>query len=137
MGALLLHGCLDTSSLVDYKSPILMRTTERAYPAMFFLLLLFQALSASLDPLWTNGSPRKPLVARRIFVFRLIVSPILVPCQATESVVVARRNLVISPESSHHRYEAIPVFARARMCGHLPLIYTVYGEKLARLTVHS
>ena len=102
-------------------------------PTMFLLPLL-QVLSALLDPPWTNASLWKPQVARRILVFRKIVSPILVPCQVRESIAVARRILVISPESSHHLYEAILVFARAWICGHLPLICSAYAKKPTKLT---
>ena len=102
-------------------------------PTMFLLPLL-RVLSALLDPPWTNASLWKPLVARRIIVFREIVSPILVPCKAREAIVVARKNLVISPKSSHHRYEVVLVFVRARMCGHLPLICSAYAKKPTKLT---
>jgi hypothetical protein len=81
-----------------------------------------------------HRSTMKTLVARRILVFREIVSPILVPCQASESVAMARRILAISPKSSHCWYEAIPVFASARMCGHLPLICSAYDKKPTKLT---
>ena len=76
-------------------------------------------------------------MARRILVFRVIVSPILVSCQARELATMVRRILVISPESSHHWYETILVFVSAQMCGHLPLIYVSYAKKPMRLTVHS
>jgi hypothetical protein len=101
---------------------------------MLLLLLLLWALSTLLDPPWINAPPWKPLVARRTLVLRVIVSPISVPCQARESIVVVRRTLVISPESSHHRYEAVLVLVRDRMCGHLPLIYFAYVKKPTRLT---
>ena len=102
-------------------------------PTMFLLPLLLVP-STLLDPPWTNASLWKPLVARRIIVFRETVSPILVTSQARESIAVARRILVILPESSHHRYEAVPVFARAWMCGHLPFICSAYAKKRAKLT---
>jgi len=61
---------------------------------------------------------------------------ILAPCRARESATaaresaaVARRILVISPESSDHQYEVVPVFARAQMCGHLPLVHSTYAKK--------
>jgi hypothetical protein len=68
-------------------------------------------------------------MARRILVFRVIVLPILVSCQARESATAARRILVISLKSSHRQYEAVLVFARARMCGHLPLVRFAYAKK--------
>jgi hypothetical protein len=49
--------------------------------------------------------------------------------RARELAAVARRILVISFESSHHQYEAISVFARTRMCGHLPLVRSAYAKK--------
>jgi hypothetical protein len=99
---------------------------------MFLSFSLLRVLLALLDPPWTNASSLKPLVARRILVFGVIVSPILVPCQARESVTMVRRILVISRESSHHRYEVVPVFARARMYGHLPLTCFAYAKKPAK-----
>ena len=55
---------------------------------------------------------------------RVIVSLILSSCQARGSAIAVRRILVISPESSLHAHKAILVFARAKMCGHLPLVYS-------------
>ena len=67
------------------------------------------------------------------------MSPILVSYQARESATVAResaavarRILVISPESSDHQYEVVPVFARAQMCGHLPLVHSAYAKKYVK-----
>ena len=71
-------------------------------------------------------------MARRILVFRVIVSPILVPCQARESATMVRGILVISPESSHLRYEAILVFVRAQMCGHLLLVRFANAKKYVK-----
>ena len=68
-------------------------------------------------------------MVRRILVFRVLVSSILVPCQARELAAVARRILVISHNSSHPRYEAVLVFARAQMCGYLPLVRSTYAKK--------
>jgi hypothetical protein len=68
--------------------------------------LFFRALPTLLDPPWTIVSSWKPIVDRRI--------------------------LVISPESSHHQYEAVLVFARARKCGHLPLDRFAYAKKPAK-----
>jgi len=50
------------------------------------------------------------------------VSLILVPCRAKGSAIAARRSLMISPVSSQHARRAVLVFARAKMCGHLPLV---------------
>lgn len=80
------------------------------------------------DPTWITASWR-PFVARRILVLRVIMSSILAPCQAWESAATARRTLMMSPESSHLRYKAVLVFARALMCGHLPLVHSAYAKK--------
>ena len=61
-------------------------------------------------------------MVRRILVHRVIVSLISAPCRARESAAAVRRILVISPEFSHHDRRAVLVFARAKMCGHLPLV---------------
>jgi len=61
-------------------------------------------------------------VVRRILVHRVIVSLILAPCRARGSATAVRRILVTSPEFSHHDHRAVLVFARAKMCGHLPLV---------------
>ena len=53
---------------------------------------------------------------------RVILSLILAPCRARGSAIVVRRILVISPESSLHARKVVLVFARAKMCGHLPLV---------------
>ena len=71
-------------------------------------------------------------MARRILVFRATMSPILAPCQARKSVAAARRILMISLVSSHHRYEAILVFVRAQMCGHLLLVRFAYAKKYVK-----
>ena len=55
-------------------------------------------------------------MARRILMYRAIVSLILAPCRA-RSVIAARRSLVIPPESSLHARKAVLVFARAKICG--------------------
>jgi hypothetical protein len=91
--------------------------------------LFFWALPVLLDPPWTIASSWKSFTARRILVFRAIVLPILAPYWARESATAARRILVISPESSHYRYEVVLVFARARMCGHLPLVHSACAKK--------
>ena len=51
---------------------------------------------------------------------RVIVSLILASCRARGSAIAVRRILVISPESSLHARKVVLVFARAKMCGHLP-----------------
>ena len=56
---------------------------------------------------------------------RVIVSLILAPCRARVSAIAVRRILVISPESSLHSHKAVLVFARAKMCGHLSLVYFI------------
>ena len=55
---------------------------------------------------------------------RVIVSLILASCRARGSAIAVRRILVISPESSLHARKAVLVFARAKMCGHLPHVYS-------------
>ena len=65
-------------------------------------------------------------------MLRVIVSPILTPCQARESAAVARKILVTSPKSSHLQYEAVLVFARVLMCGNLPLVWSAYAKKLVK-----
>ena len=55
---------------------------------------------------------------------RVIVSLILASYRARGSAIAVRRILVISPESSLHARKAVLVFARAKMCGHLPLVYS-------------
>ena len=61
-------------------------------------------------------------MVRRILVHRVIVSLISVPCRARGSATTFRRILVTSPEFSRHDRRAVLVFARAKMCGHLPLV---------------
>ena len=77
------------------------------------------------DPLWSALLLWRSWAARRILVHRVIVSLISVPCWARGSAAVARRILVISPESSHHQCGAVLVFARVKMCGHLPLVRSI------------
>ena len=64
-------------------------------------------------------------MVRRILVHRVIVSLISVPCRARGSATAVRRILVTSPEFSHHDRKAVLVFARAKMCGHLPLVRSI------------
>ena len=64
-------------------------------------------------------------MVRRILVHRVIVSLILAPCRARRSATAVRRILMTSPEFSHHEHRAVLVFARAKMCGHLPLVHYV------------
>ena len=104
--------------------------------AMFLFYLLPRVPLAPLDPprsiLWRSQT------ARRILVHRVIVSLILVPRWARRIVIVVRRILVISPESSLHAHKVVLVFARARMCGHFPLVAppNTHWETL-RLLSHS
>ena len=129
-----LHGCTISSRAFGLNSPdehkFWSNSIEKFQAStMLPSPLSFRALLVLLDPPWTTTSSWNSFMARRILVFRAIVSPILVPCQVRESATMARRILVISPESSHHRYEAVPVFARALMCGHLPLVRSTYAKK--------
>jgi len=61
-------------------------------------------------------------MVRRILVRRVIVSLISAPCRARGSATAVRKILVTSHEFSHHDRRAVLVFARAKMCGHLPLV---------------
>ena len=88
--------------------------------AMFLFYLPPRALPTPLDPPWSILW--RSQAARRILVHRVIVSLILAPRWARRPAIAVRRILVISPESSLHAHKAILVFARARMCGHLPLV---------------
>ena len=66
------------------------------------------------------------------------MSLILASRWARRPAIAIRRILVISPESSLHARKAILVFARARMCNHLPLVIppNAHRESL-RLLSHS
>ena len=79
------------------------------------MLLLPPFFRVSLDLLMPHGSMlhREKSLEARILVIRVIVSSILVSCQAKESPAVARIILVTSLESSHLRHKAVPMFARA------------------------
>jgi len=88
-----------------------------------------QELLVLPDPPWIVAPSWRSFMVTRIHVSRAIVSSILAPCQARELATVDRRILVISPESSHLRYQAILVFARAQMCGHPPLLHSAYAKK--------
>ena len=119
--ASLLHGHLDSSFWAGYKMSIWPRWEQLNYSTMFLFFLPSRALT-SPDPPWFIPLLWRSWVVRRILVHRVIVSLILAPCLARESVIAARRSLVIPPESSLHARKAVLVFARAKMCGHLPLI---------------
>ena len=80
---------------------------------------------ALLDPPWSNSLLWRSWVVRRILVHRVIVSPISAPCRAWGSAAAVRKILVMSPEFSHHQHRAVLVFARAQICGHLPLVLTI------------
>jgi hypothetical protein len=134
-----LHGHTVGSWASRFNSPNVHKylsnsTRKFQAPTMLPPPLFFRALLVLLDPPWIIASSWKLFVARRILVLRVIVSPILVPWQARESSTVARRILVISLESSYHRYEAILVFARAQMCGHHPLVCSAYANKPVKQT---
>ena len=63
-------------------------------------------------------------MVRRILVHRVIVSLILASCRARGSAIAVRRIFVILPESSLHARKVVLVFARAKMCGHILLVYS-------------
>ena len=106
--------------------------------AMFFFHLLPWALSTLLDPPWSILFLWRSWAARRILVHRVIVLLILAPRWARRPVIVVRRIIVISPESSLHAHKVVLVFAMARMCDHLPLVTPpdAHRESL-RLLSHS
>ena len=120
--ASLLHGHLDSSFWAGYKMFIRPWWEQLNNPAMFFFHLLPRVLVASPDPPWSILLLWRSWVVRRILVHRVIVSLILAPCRARGSATAARRSLVISLVSSHHAHRVVLVFARAKMCGHLPLV---------------
>ena len=93
-------------------------------PAMSPFYLFPRAFLTPLDPTWSILLLCRSWVVRRILVHGVIVSLILAPCRARGSAIAARKILVISPESSLHARKAILVFARIKMCGHLPLVYS-------------
>ena len=89
---------------------------------MFLLCLPPRVPLALPDPPWSNSLLWGSWAVRRILVHRVTVSLILAPCRARGSATMARRSLMISPASSHHTRRAVLVFARAKICGHLPLV---------------
>ena len=91
---------------------------------MFLFFLPSRALT-SPDLPWFISLLWRSWVVRRILVRRAIASLILAPCRARESAAAARRNLVMSPASSHQAHKAVLVFARARMCGHFSLVRSI------------
>ena len=103
---------------------------------MFPFYLPPRVLLTPLDPPWSILWRFQ--AARRILVHRVIVSLILAPCWARRPSIVVRGILVISPEYSLHAHKAVLVFARARMCGHLPLVAPPNAHrKSLRLLSHS
>ena len=92
---------------------------------MFFFHLLPRVLSTPLDHPWSILLLWRSRAARRILMHRVIVSPILAPCRASESATAVRRILVISPGSSLHARRAVLVFARAKMRGHFSLVCSI------------
>ena len=135
--ASLLHGHLDSSFQTGYKMPICLRWEQLNDSAMFLFYLPSRALTSS-DPPWSIFSLWRSWVARRILVYRVIMLLILAPHWARRPVIVVRRILVISPESSLYAHKDVLVFARARMFDHLPLVIppNTHRESL-RLFPHS
>ena len=121
----LLHGHLDSSLQVGYKMSIRPWQEQLNNSAMFLFHLPPRVLLTPPDPLWSILLLWRSWVVRRILMHRVIVSLILAPCRARGSATVVRRILVISPESSLHARRAVLVFARAKMCGHLPLVCSI------------
>ena len=130
-GALLVHGCLDSVPLMSINIGPTSLKDFKLRPCSLHLYSFdhFQLCQTLHGLLFHHKNPSWP---EEFLCFRVIVSPILVSYQARESATVARRILVISPESSHCWYEAVLVFARARMCGHLPLVRFAYAKKHAK-----
>ena len=122
MRASLLYRRLDPSFQADYKCLSDSGESNSTTSVMFLLCLLPRVPLALPDPPWSNSLLWGSWVVRRILVYRMIVSLISVPCRARGSAIVVRRTLVTSPEFSHHDRRAVLVFARAKMCGHLPLV---------------
>ena len=120
--ASLLHGCLDPSFQADYKMSIRLWREQLNNSVMFLFCLLPRVPLAPLDPPWSNSLPWGSWVVRRILLHRVIVSLISTPCRARGSATAVRRILVTSPKLSHHDRRVVLVFARAKMCGHLPLV---------------
>ena len=118
----LLHGHLDSSFQAGYKISIWPWQEQLNNSAMFLFHLPPRVFLTLPDPSWSILLPWRSWVVRRILVHRMIVSLILAPCRARGSATAVRRILVISPESSLHARKAVLVFARAQMCGHLPLV---------------
>ena len=99
---------------------------EQLNDSAMFLFYLFPRVPLTLpDPPWPIFLPWTSLVVRRILMHRVIVSLISAPCRARGSATMVRRTLVTSLEFSHHDRRAILVFARVKMCGHLPLIHSI------------
>ena len=121
---LLFHERLDPSFLANYKMSIRLWREQFNILAMSLFHLLPQVPLTSPDSPWSIFLPWRSWAIRRILVHRVIVSLILAPCRARGSTTAIRRILVISPESSLHARRAVLVFVRAKMCGHLPLVYS-------------
>ena len=122
MRASLLHGRFDPSFQADYKTSIRLWREQFNNSVICLFCLLSWVPLAPPDPPWSNSLLWGSWVVRRILVHRVIMSLILAPCRARGSATAVRRILMISPESSLHDRRAILVFARAKMCGHLPLV---------------
>jgi len=90
--------------------------------AMFLFYLPPRVLPTPPNPPWSILLLWRSRVVRRILVHRVIVSFILAPHWARRPAIAVRRILMISPESSLHDRRAVLMFARAKMCGHLPLV---------------
>ena len=127
---------LDSSSRAGYNMPIRPWREQLNNSTMFCFHLLPRAPLVPLDPPWSILWISQ--AAKRILVHRVIALLILVPRWARRPVIAVRRILVISPESYLHAHKAVLVFARARMCDHLPLVTppNAHRESL-RLLSHS
>ena len=123
--ASLLHGHLDSSFQAGYKMSTRPWREQLNNSAMFLFHLLPRVPLTSLDPPWSIFLLWRSWAVRRILMHRVIVSLILAPYRARGLATAVRRILVISPEFSLHARRAILVFAKAKMCGHLPLVCSI------------
>jgi len=120
--ASLLHGHLGSCFQAGYKMSIQPWWEQLNNSAMSFFYLSSRVPPTPLDPPWSILLLWRSWAVRRILVHGAIVLLILAHCRARGSAIAVRGILMISPESSLHVSKVVLVFARAKMCGHLPLV---------------